>query len=98
MGRTYSARTVATLEAIQAACVASTGQSNVWRHGTVGKWFYEASTRQYADGRICGDVYEYSGRFAFRVDRFTIAADGRVTRGPAYFRRLAATGRALQRA
>lgn len=72
-----------TLDKLQAACVRSTGMSNVWNvMGT--RYMFELDSREYSDGRATGDVMKFCPapmeNYAVKVGRFTIRANGSLSK------------------
>lgn len=88
MGWSCSAAAGRTLEAIQAACVASTGSQNTWEEPGRAPCFFELDSTEHDDGAITGDVFRMApGTSRCRATtRFRIEADGRLSIGPRFFR------------
>ena len=91
MGWSCAAAAGNTMRAWVDACVASTGQSNVFV--TKGeRFFWEESRTEHRDGAITGTVFkmlptELEGRcLARKVASFRINPDGTVARAPAFLK------------
>lgn len=88
MGWSCTALAGDVLDAVRAACIEDTGSSNRWR-GKSHCYFFEVG-RENLDGAITGTVWrEAPGNLCYRSGSFRIEPSGRVSRGPALFRRAA---------
>lgn len=60
---------------------------NSWRDDKGNRFFYETG-REQRDGAICGTIYKYTSEtHAKKSSTFRIESNGRVSRGPAFFRK-----------
>ena len=76
------------LDAISAACIASTGSQNKWTDGKGDTYFYDVG-REQADGSITGTVNKFLPSGLCRVSgSFKINRDGGWERGPAWMKRV----------
>ena len=76
-----------TLEAITVLCIESTGLQNVYMVGSK-KYMLEVG-REQGDGAICATVYKYDDNDRVkRSGSLRIEGDGKVSRGPAIFKKL----------
>ena len=65
---------------------------NTWQEGGQ-SYLFEAGRREHADGAITGMLYRMTDSVhAVRVGTFRIEGDGRLSRGPASWRRATAGG------
>jgi hypothetical protein len=92
MGWSSSQAASRTMDAIEQACrkqQAALGNpsSNVFFVGDR-RYFYEVTRRDQPDGGICGSIQLCVGEgYARQVGTFRIDGQGRIVRGPAFFKR-----------
>lgn len=86
MGWSCASKTAFRLDAISAACVAQTGQSNVFiMNGT--RFFFETSHREHSDGAITGTIHRFINETqCLKAGSFRIEGDGTMKRGPAFMK------------
>lgn len=88
MGWSARADACETVDAWTRACVAQTGQQNVYQtFDSDARYFYEIG-REQADGSITGSVFRFVDEtHVRRAGSFKIGPDGNVIRWPAGFRK-----------
>ena len=76
------------LDQLKDACVAQTGQANVYLDEVGRKCFFEASNKEHRDGAVTGSIMRDNpdGKTCRKVASFRIEGDGEVTRGPKFFK------------
>lgn len=87
--RTDAARTMQTIENACRRQQSELGNpsSNVFISGEA-TYFYEISRRDQTDGGISGAIWQYVGEtHARKSGSFRISGDGKLVRGPAFFRK-----------
>lgn len=78
------------LKKINAACVAASGQSNVFKVGEA-SYFFELSSREYADGHATGSIMKMVDEsHCVKAGSFSIAPAGKV-KGPKFMKEAAAS-------
>lgn len=100
MGWSCAAVAGRVMEAWSAACVASTGSSNMYVTSR-GKYFWELSRREYDDGAVTGTIMKVVSEDGDRVlakpaGSFRINGDGTVARAPAFLKKASKDVRAVE--
>ena len=88
MGWSCRADASAVLNRITTGCVARSKSQNVWIEGGRA-WMFELSRVEHDDGAITGSIHEFTDlglSHARRVGGFRIEGDGRIARGPGWFK------------
>lgn len=77
-----------TMDAMSALCIEQTGSSNKFR-ANGNEYFFETG-REQRDGAICGTIYRYlpDGTHVRKSGGFRIEGNGKISRGPAIFKKL----------
>ena len=93
MGWSCTQKAGTTTDAWAAACVKSTGSSNVWEVSVSNRavrYFYEISDTEHADGAITGKIWKFVGKDRCKpVSAFRVEPDGRVSRAPKWLKEAA---------
>lgn len=75
-----------TLDKVTAACIESTGMSNVYEAGG-GRYFIEVSRKEHDDGAITGSIFKHINETQCRkAGSFRINGNGTVARGPKFLK------------
>ena len=89
MGWSCGAKAGNVMDAWMDACYNQTGQQNVFLSGGY-KYFFEVSNKEHRDGAITGTIWKYlpDGEHVRRSGTFRIEGNGKVTRAPAFLKKV----------
>lgn len=95
MGWSCSSAASARLDAISSWIVLNgnmDGSQNSWKDPRTGeRYFFESSRREHSDGAITGSIWKFVGENSVvKSGSFKIERDGRISRGPAFFKTIQA--------
>lgn len=86
MGFSYARKAGMRLAAISNACIAQTGSNNTFEVNGK-RYFFEETRKSQADGSIRGTLYRFVDEtHATRAGSFCIDKEGKVVRGPSFFK------------